>query len=32
MAASVMASIPLFVVYIIFQSYITQGVTIGELK
>ncbi len=32
MAASVMASIPLFTVYVIFQRYITQGVTMGELK
>lgn len=32
MAASVMASIPFFAIYVIFQRYITQGVTIGELK
>jgi multiple sugar transport system permease protein len=32
MAANVIASLPAFIVYIIFQRYLTSGVTIGELK
>jgi multiple sugar transport system permease protein len=32
MAANVIASLPAFIVYIIFQRYLTIGVTIGELK
>lgn len=32
MSANVMASLPAFVVYIIFQRYLTLGVTVGELK
>lgn len=32
MAANVIASLPAFLVYILFQRYLTLGVTIGELK
>lgn len=32
MAANVIASLPVFIIYIIFQRYLTLGVTIGELK
>jgi len=32
MAANVMASLPAFLVYIVFQRYLTLGVTVGELK
>lgn len=32
MAANVMASLPVFIVYIIFQRYLVMGVTIGDLK
>ncbi len=32
MAANVMASLPAFIVYVLFQRYLTLGVTVGELK
>ena len=32
MAANVIATLPAFIVYIIFQKYLTAGVTVGELK
>ena len=32
MSANVMASLPAFLVYVLFQRYLTQGVTVGELK